>query len=130
MAGGRPTKYGPGALRKARKYFVDGHLEEEVFPTIAGLALYLGISRETVRDWATHEDKAEFSGTVKLIMAKQEQQLVRNGALGTYNPTITKLLLANHGHADKSESTTDNRHSFGSMSDEALEEIVRGALRE
>ncbi|MGB0419009.1 MAG: terminase small subunit [Opitutales bacterium] len=130
MPAGRPSKYSKSILTKARRYLNGGYEgEDELFPTVAGLSLYLNITRSTVHDWATHEDKKEFSDITQAILAKQERSLMRNGASGDYNPTITKLLLSKHGYADKVESTNDNTHTFNGVSDEELEEIIKGAAQ-
>ena len=63
MGAGRPSLYSPELLEKAREYvdnppqadrtesgtFKDG----EVLHSVVGLALHLGISRETVYDWSS-----------------------------------------------------------------------------
>jgi len=98
----RPTKYSDEMCRKARLY-VEGGYEDagDAIPQIAGLAFELGISRETVRDWALDPDKAEFSGIVADCMSAQERKLVNGSLRGDLNPTISKLLLAKHGHSER-----------------------------
>lgn len=100
---GRPTDYSEELLAKARSYLTDYDANGDLFPSIAGLAIYLGISRQTVRVWAKEPDKAEFSSIVEECLARQESALTREGIKGTYNPTITKLLLSKHGYSDKQE---------------------------
>lgn len=100
----RPTKYNKDILSKAKDYLTH-YKEFEPVPSIAGLAVYLEISRETVRDWASQEDKQEFSGIVEQVMTKQELELLRGGLQGEYNASITKLMLTKHQYSDKTEST-------------------------
>jgi hypothetical protein len=96
----------------AEKYLEEYKDNSELIPSIAGLALYLGVSRSTVHLWATQEDKKEFSDTLEKIKARQEVLLLSGGLGGTMNSTITKLALANHGYSDK----VDHASTDGSMS--------------
>lgn len=101
MPAGRPTKYGQEILDKTRKYIDGGY---GIFPSIAGLALALKVSRDTVREWAKEEGKEEFSAIIEELQALQEQKLLENGLTNEYNPTITKVVLTKHGYSDKQET--------------------------
>lgn len=103
----RPSEYNEEVLAKAKTYLEIGYDEEEAVRSIAGLALFLEVSRSTVYDWASHEDKKEFSYIVEDILAQQERTLVNNGLTNKFNPSITKLMLTKHGYSDKIESQTD-----------------------
>ncbi|WP_241606910.1 DNA-packaging protein [Rosenbergiella epipactidis] len=108
---GRPSKLAE-SIEKAREYLMGGYKTvEDVVPSVAGLACYLGISRSTAQEYA--KDNAEFSGTLEAIKTLQENKLINKGLVGDFNPTITKLMLANHGYSDKAE--IDNKSSDGSM---------------
>jgi len=72
-------------------------------PSVAGLACYLKVSRETIYDWSGQEEKVEFSDIIKLILSEQEQRLTGNGISGEYNSVIAKLLLTKHGYSDRQE---------------------------
>lgn len=111
---GRPTKYNEGILETAKHYIENYEELGDVVPTIAGLACELKISRETIYDWITHDDKVAFSDTVKNISSIQERKLVSGGLSGVMNAMITKLLLNNHGYSEK--HVVDNKSSDGSMS--------------
>jgi hypothetical protein len=101
----RPTKYCPEIVQRAKEYVDGAYLEEgEVLPTIEGLSLYLDISRDTVYAWGKHEDRQAFSDILGTVMAKQGRELLNGGLKGTYNPTITKLMLTKHDYSDKSQS--------------------------
>ena len=113
MAGGRPTKYSPEILELARDYVVNFKEYDDVVPTIAGLACELNIARDTIYDWSEQEDKQEFSDIIKVLMAYQERNLVNGGLSGGMNPMITKLMLAKHGHSDKTD--IDHSSKDGSM---------------
>lgn len=109
MAGGRPTLYCEDTLVKAREYVSSGYLEnEEVIPTIAGLAYLLSIARDTVYDWAAQEEKKEFSDIVRDLMSKQEVRLINSGLKGEFNASIAKLALTKHDYSDKQDSTLAN----------------------
>ena len=101
MSIGRPTKYNGGVLNKTKEYVLNYYEYGDVVPSIAGLAMALGVSRETIYAWSKDGDKKEFSDTVRTILANQEKILLKNGLTGEFNPTITKLVLANHGYHDK-----------------------------
>jgi hypothetical protein len=62
--GGRPTDYSPEVLKKAEKYVFSAYKDEmfDEIPTVAGLTVYLKVSRETIYDWAKQESKPQFSG--------------------------------------------------------------------
>lgn len=96
---GRPSKLGE-CLIKAKEYLEGGYEEVgEVIPNIAGLACYLAVSRSTVYEY--QKESKDFSDTLDAILALQESKLVNKGLLGDFNPTITKLMLANHGYSEK-----------------------------
>lgn len=96
---GRPSKLGE-CLVKAKEYLEGGYEQVgEVIPNIAGLACYLAVSRSRVYEY---KDKSEeFKDTFEAILALQESKLINKGLSGDFNPTITKLMLANHGYSEK-----------------------------
>lgn len=125
---GRPSKFAE-SLVKAKDYLMGGYeTVGDVVPSVAGLACYLGISRSTAQQYA--KENEDFSGTLEAIKTLQENRLINKGLIGDFNPTITKLMLANHGYHDKQE--IDNKSSDGSMSpvreltDEELMKIAGG----
>lgn len=122
---GRLTKFNAKVLRKARKYlesakdtpetytiekFMDENDKERTVttkvqamvnvPTKGGLALALGINRDTVQEWS--KIHPEFSVIVKELEAEQEDRLINNGLSGRYNSTVAKILLAKHGYREES----------------------------
>lgn len=107
MPAGRPTDYTPELIEKARKY-IGGQweIEGDAIPSIAGLAVYLKKSRETLRAWSHEEGKEEFSAMLGEMLAKQENILLSRGLTNEHNPTITKLVLSKHGYSDKIEQET------------------------
>lgn len=101
---GRPTKYSKKVLEITNDYIENYADHGHKIPSIAGLAVLLKTSRETITRWATEKGKEDFSRMVQLLMASQEQALTCNGLDGTYNSGITKLILSNnHGYHEKPE---------------------------
>jgi len=101
MAGGRPTKYTPELLAKARDYLPRWREFGNAIPTHIMLARHLEVSTDTIYTWAQEEDKKEFSDILLEISVAQQQELLDRGLEGTFNPTIAKLVLGRHGYSDK-----------------------------
>lgn len=100
MAGGRPTDYSQAILDLAEDYIVSyKDLYEDAIPSIAGLACVLGVSKSTVYLW--RDIHPEFSDTLNRILTKQERDTLNGGVTGVFNPTISKLVLSNHGYSDE-----------------------------
>lgn len=117
--GGRPTLYDGGMLEKARQYI--RHFQDpgsskmktiEVIPSVAGLAIFLGVSKRVLYDW--RDAHLEFLHTLEELQDTQESIVLSNGLNGSFNAPISKLVLANHGYSDK--QVIDNTSSDGSMS--------------
>ena len=115
---GRPIEYSPEHLQKAREYItkcVDfipenkelGFKATVKIPSKGGMALYLGVSRDTLYDWASKYE--DFSDIMEEMGAKQEEALVNNGLSGNYNPTITKVILTKHGYREGVDTTTNDK---------------------
>ena len=99
----RPTKLTQELKDSASQYlelYSDiGHL----VPSVQGLARYLKVAESSIYKWAD-EDEA-FSGTLADIKTYQLFDLMNGGLSGDLNATIAKLMLANHGHSDKVDTT-------------------------
>lgn len=127
MAGGRPTDYSEEMLELTNEYILncedeikDGRLKVNL-PSVEGLSLYLGVARSTVYKWA--DEHAEFSDTLDVLKAKQQERLVSQGLSNNYNATITKLMLSsNHGMREKSDVTSDDK---GLNSEPMIVKIIR-----
>lgn len=108
---GRPSELGESLL-KAKEYLFGGYeTVGDVVPSVSGLACYLGKHKSTMYSYA--DQNKEFSDTLQAIKTLQENKLINSGLNGTFNPTITKLMLANHGYTEKQE--IDHRSGDGSM---------------
>lgn len=100
---GAPTKLTPELVERAEKYVIDGFKDDgDLVPSIAGLACYLGVSKNSIYKYG--ELNSDFLNTLEQIEVKQEKLLVNGGLSGTYNATITKLMMSNHGYSDKQET--------------------------
>lgn len=99
----RPTDYTAEIVEKARDYAVNHESYGDAVPTIAGMACEVGVARSTLYDWATHEDKPEFSDIFNMVAEFQERKLVNGGLVGGFNPAVTKMMLTKHGYSDKQE---------------------------
>lgn len=132
MGAGRPTDLTPELIEKARGYLatcVDdlSDLNRKVvnLPMVAGLALFLRCSRDSVYEWA--KKNKDFSDIVDEILSSQEERLAKGGISGVYNPTISKLLLAKHGYHDKAE--VDHKNDGGKFEAGALSPAMMEATR-
>ncbi|WP_434779258.1 DNA-packaging protein [Neisseria sp. Ec49-e6-T10] len=119
---GRPSLLTKELIEKALFYLANDGWQEagDVVPSVAGLACYLGVGRQTLYDYK--EQSLEFSYILEGIGAAQEKMLINGGLLSTYNPTITKMMMTKHGYTDKHE--VDNTSSDGSLSMPVTIEIV------
>lgn len=104
--GGRPTDYSQDILTKTKDY-IDNHKDYgDEIPSVAGLSSYLNIARSTIYEWASQDDKKEFSDILEKLLSTQEKTLINKGLNGGFNSTITKLILTKHGYTDKADVTT------------------------
>jgi len=100
---GRPSKYNPAILTKSIEYINTYADYGHKIPSIAGLAQLLDTTRERLHVWSNEEGKEEFRNILNSLAQAQEQALLSNGLDGTFNSTITKLVLSKHGYHDKEQ---------------------------
>lgn len=120
---GRPSKLAQEHLDGAAWYLKGGFEERnEVIPSIAGLACFLGVDRRQIYDWG--EQNPDFGSMLEAIKAAQEVLLLNNGLRGNFNATITKLALFNHGYSDKIENAVSGgislENKVADLTDEEL----------
>lgn len=153
MTAGRPTKLTPELLEKAKTYLstcVDTPVWTDKggvayvnvnLPTKVGLALYLGINKDTVEEWCkgyvVHDYgdvrseagmRTEFSVIVKEVQHEQEKRLISNGLGGLYKEKTTGMMLSKHGYAEKTETDiTTGGDRIGTVS--VLPEVIAEADR-
>ena len=113
----RPTKWNKEIEEKAIAYINDYAMYGDMIPSIEGMAIHLGVHRDTLYDWAKQKDKG-FSDILKLTIQNQERTLINNGLNNTFNSAITKLVLGKHGYHDKMEQDITS-------SDESMKPTVR-----
>lgn len=110
---GRPSKLTPQVIQQAWDYL---HEIESISPTAGGLlptkerlALKLGVTRQTMENWA--KESADFLDIVNNLEKLQADRLIQFSLIGKYNPMISKLLLSKHGYVEKSEQdvTSDGK---------------------
>lgn len=97
----RPTDYNENTISQAKDYINSCKDSDKTvnLPTAEGLALYLGVSRRVLYDWA---DKYEaFLHILDELNSEQAKRLINNGLSGKYNSNIAKLVLAKHGYKDQ-----------------------------
>lgn len=109
MAGGRPTLYNDEMHQKAIDYVTGGYVKcEDVFPSIVGMAVHLNVAKSTLYKWEEDNregDLGKFSDTLDQCQDHQERITLNKSIKGDFNPTISKLVLANFGYHDKTDGT-------------------------
>lgn len=101
---GRPSKLTPEMKQDALDYienYQDVH--EHPIPSVVGMAVVLNVAKSTLYKWAEDESTG-FSDTLAKCNDCQELKLINGGLINTFNPTIVKLALANHGYSDKQQT--------------------------
>lgn len=124
-AGGAPSTYDREIIEKSLDYLENFSNYEQVVPTVAGLAVHIGKSRETVYEWSKKEDRKEFSDILCQLMAKQEILLVNKGLSGEFNPAIDKMMLTKHGYSDKQEVDVKSNVNITDLSEDELDRKIR-----
>jgi hypothetical protein len=105
--GGRPTKYDISFCEAMSAYFSK---EVGFFPTLAGFAASIGVTRDTLHEWANAKTEEgtlkhpEFSDAYKRAKEMQEQNLVIGALTGAYNASFAIFTAKNVlGWRDKTE---------------------------
>lgn len=106
--------------RRGKKSKIVGYYTEKKFrvriPTLEGLAIVLGVHKETIQAWKKTHD--EFSVLIAELLHIQGERLVARGLSGDYNPTITKVLLTKHGYREGLEHTGEDGAALFRPSDD------------
>lgn len=122
--GGRPTNLTDKVIETANDYIENYETYGDVVPSVVGLCKAINRARSTVYAWAEEENNP-FSDTLRAINENQERVTINNSLKGDFNPTISKLLLANHGYSDKQEIKAEVK-DISNMTDAELESIASG----
>ena len=95
MPGGRPLKYTPTDLQAK----IDEYFATEQKPTIAGLAVFLEMDRQTLYNYRERDEFFDIlKRAVNKVEAKYEGRLIYEN-----NPTGVIFALKNMGWKDKTE---------------------------
>lgn len=97
--------------RRRMGYTSSQHRLDVKLPSVAGLAIYLGVARSRVYVWAELETELgkEFKDILEDILAEQENRLINGGLSGRYSPVLSKLALGKHGYTDKADITSGDK---------------------
>lgn len=91
-------------------------------PSIRGFAKFIGVSRKTIYNW--RDEYPEFKEALEEINQEQLERLINAGLEGSYNPTITKVLLsANHNIRDGVDNNFSGEVKTG-FTDEQISRIA------
>lgn len=104
-AGGRPTDYSLDVIKRLNQYLLEAVPENMKIPTVEGIALRLGISKNTLYEWAKRHP--EFQDALEELKMKQKEALTEIGIFGgkEINATIVSLLLkVNHDMIETTKS--------------------------
>ena len=103
MTAGRPSSYNEEVQRLADEYVDGGWIElGDAVPSTVGLADFLDVAKQTLYNW--RDTYPEFLATFSKIETKQHRSLITRGLTGDYNAAIVKLMLANHGYSEKTQT--------------------------
>jgi hypothetical protein len=117
----RPSKYNATILEKAEDYIKNYIKYGDQIPMIDGLALELGIHRDTVNDW--ERKYPEFSDIVRTLMTHQGRKLMNGSLSGEFRErTATLALSSNHGLVAKTQ--TDITSSDETMKPPTIIQLV------
>jgi hypothetical protein len=141
---GRPSEYRPEFVAELISYFdievqrvvdvdvvdKDGKTRTEqklvvnTFPTLTRFAAKIGVTRQTLHDWATEKDQAgalkrpEFSYAYARARDAQESLLVEGGMSGVYEPRFAVFATKNlAGWKDQVETTGEITHTMASTAE-------------
>ena len=124
--GGRPTAYCQDMVDNAYFYLENYKDIGHPVPTVAGLAIHLGVHSDTLYNWSKDENMPEFFGILNEIRDRQHVDLVSGGLNGDFNSPIAKMMMTKHGYSDKSEvdqtvkGSMDHNVSYGDAVADAL----------
>jgi len=96
---GRPTKYDKTIIPKTIDYMNNYDDYHDVFPSVEGLAVALGVGRTTVYRW--EDEKEDFRNTLDALRTQGIRVLFNKGLKNEANAMMCKLALGNHGITEK-----------------------------
>lgn len=98
-----PSPYRKEMIPKMEAWLAERQAKDE-YPSVAGLAVHLGVPHSTLELWGAEENKGEENAYYKpevgrILACVRDYRLSwleRHGLDGTAQPQITKLLLSAH----------------------------------
>lgn len=81
-------------VEKDSKTYAYKPYEPSDYPSFAGFAIHIGVSRHTIRNWA--EEYPEFGEAYQLAKDYQENWLLVNGLKGAIPPQFAQFILINN----------------------------------
>lgn len=122
-------------IDNARNYLHNFHLYQDVIPSIPGVCLALGVNRKQLDEMGKASNDMQL--IIDLINLRQEHLLINMGVAGKASATITKLLLAQHGYAEKTQQDiTSSDESLTATVDvtklsiDSLKDIIRAGTEQ
>jgi len=110
MARKNNEKYCKEIIKKTEKYLAGDWKKKrksegckDVIPSLTGLSLFLGVTRDTVMSWQRDPRKPEFTKLAREIKALQRNILLQQGLNGEFNSAIARLVLGKHGYHPQQE---------------------------
>ena len=99
MMRGRPSCYSEDNQAKADEYLENYEAAGDMVPQVAGVAKICGVCEKTIYNWGdAHPD---FLQTLSKIQTEQHRVLVNKGLSGDFSGPVSKLMLSNHGHSER-----------------------------
>lgn len=99
---GRPLKYNDKIIEKTKDYIENYKKYGDEIPMVDGLALELGVHRDTINDW--EHKYPDFSDFVRILMTSQGRKLMNGSLNGEFREkTATLALSSHHGLVAKQE---------------------------
>lgn len=119
---GRPSKYNENTQKLSDEYVDNYKLYNELvgsdgkithmvnsIPSVAGLAKYLGVHRDTIYEWSNAH--SQFSDTLERLKQTQEVFLIHHGLTKGYDSGFAKFLAINMtSYKDKVEQSIEQRN--------------------
>ncbi|MFC1649332.1 terminase small subunit [Patescibacteria group bacterium] len=120
---GRPTKYTKRIPVRARSY-TNKCVKGNEFPTIEGLALYLGVGTRTIYTW--EKGYSDFLQTTEYLRDNQKHLLITNGLDNKYNTRFASFLLKSiHGYSDTRPELVATQNNYLNVSPDLLADAMK-----
>lgn len=115
---------GPKLSKLRLRKMIDSYFEtEDGVKSLAGLALHIGIDKQTLENWLEDEQLGA-SSALGIAKTRIEKDIIENGLKGKYNATMASFLLkTTFGYRDREETK-----SGGPVRIEISEELKKYAV--